>query len=170
VVTAPGVARERAPGWAPVVARPGELLPAGVPGGRGGHAGEQVGGAPAGSRRGPAWWRRELAELSVLVLAGTGVAAAADGLVGRLDGGPPAYLLLALALPFWDLLPRRLPARFGAVALLVLGIAAVWLGVGMLRPEPWWRAEVAFGIGCAVVGTGQVLLLAVLGRRRTVDR
>jgi hypothetical protein len=113
---------------------------------------------------------RELAELALVVIAGTAVAAVADGLVGRLDGGPPAYLLLALALPFWDLLPRRLPARLGAVAVLVAAIAAVWFGVALLRPQPWWRAEVAFGIGCAVVGAGHVLLLAASGRRRTVER
>jgi hypothetical protein len=104
------------------------------------------------------------------VLVGTGVAAVADGMVGRLDGGPPAYLLLVLALPFWDLLPRRLPARIGVLALLVAAIAAVWLGVCLLRPEGWWRGEVAFGIGCAVVGAGHVLVLAALSRRRTVER
>jgi hypothetical protein len=113
---------------------------------------------------------RELAELAVVVLLGTAASAVADALVGRLDGGPPAYLLLVLALPFWDLLPRRLPERLGAMALLVAAIAAVWLGVALLRPEPWWRAEVAFGVGCAVVGAGHVLLLAALGRHRTVNR
>jgi hypothetical protein len=111
-----------------------------------------------------------LAELAAVVLAGTAVAVLADGLVGRLDGGPPAYLLVALALPFWDLLPHRLPARVGAVALLVTAIAAVWFGVAMARPQPWWRAEIAFGIGCAVVGAGHLLLLAATGRRRTVGR
>jgi hypothetical protein len=114
--------------------------------------------------------RRELAELSLVVVLGTAAAAVADALVGRLDGRPQAYLLLALALPFWDLLPRRLPERLGAVALLVAAIGAVWFGVAMLRPEPWWRAEVAFGVGCALVGAGHVLLLVALGRRRTVNR
>ncbi|HVQ92159.1 MAG TPA: hypothetical protein VMU51_14080 [Mycobacteriales bacterium] len=113
---------------------------------------------------------RELAELAAVVLVGTAAAGGADALVGRLDGGPPAYLLLVLALPFWDLLPRRLPPRIGVMALLVAAIGAVWLGVAMLAPQPWWRAEVAFGASCALVGAGHVLLLAALGRRRTVGR
>ena len=105
-----------------------------------------------------------------MVLVGSAAAVGADALVGRLDGGPPAYLLLVLALPFWDLLPRRLPSRLGVMALLVAAIGAVWLGVAMLRPELWWRAEVAFGVSCALVGAGHVLLLAALGRRRRLDR
>lgn len=113
---------------------------------------------------------RELAELAGVVAAGTAAGFGADALVGRLDGGPPAYLLLVLALPFWELLPRRLPARLGVMALLVAAIGAVWLAVGLVRPEPWWRAEVAFGVGCAVVGAAHVLSLAALSRRRTVER
>jgi hypothetical protein len=127
-------------------------------------------GAPASAGRGAAWVLRELAELAVVVLVGTGAAVAADQLVGRLDGTPPAYLLLILALPFWDLLPHRLPARVGIVALLVSVIAAAWLGIAMLRPEPWWRAEVAFGLACGLVGTAHVLLVAAARRRRTVVR
>jgi hypothetical protein len=111
-----------------------------------------------------------LAELAAVVLVGSAAAVGADALVGRLDGGPPAYLLLVLALPFWDLLPRRLPFRLGAMALLVAAIGAVWLGVAMLRPEPWWRAEIAFGVSCALVGAAHVVLLAAIGRRRTVDQ
>jgi hypothetical protein len=89
-------------------------------------------------------------------------------LVGRLDGGPPAYLLLVLALPFWELLPRRLPRRLAGMAALVALIGAAWFGIALLRPQPWWRAEVAFGLACALVGAGHVLLLRRLARRRTV--
>jgi hypothetical protein len=139
-------------GWAGPSAGPG-----GPPGG--------APGRPAQRRRDGAWLRRELLELAIVVLLGTGVTAVADALVGRLDGKPQAYLLVALALPFWDLLPRRLPLRLGAVALLVAALAAAWFGIAMLRPQPWWRAEAAFGLACALVGTGH-LLVATVGRRR----
>jgi len=99
---------------------------------------------------------------------GTAGALAADHAVGALDGRPALHLLIVLALPFWD----RLPVRFGPcllrLAALVAAVAATWLLLGDLRPEAWWRAEGAFGLACALVGTGQVALSA--RTRRTVGR
>jgi hypothetical protein len=126
---------------------------------------------PATLGRNGRWLLREIAELLAVVVGGTGMGLLADRLVDGLDGGPPAYLLVALALPLWDLLPRRPLERIGVLVGLVAGIAAVWWVVGRLRPEGWWRGEVAFGIGCAVVGALPAVLLAIQDRRaRTVGR
>lgn len=94
----------------------------------------------------------------------TGVAAGVDVVVGGPDGVPAVYLLALFALPLWDRLPARVGARLGLLALVVAAIGAAWFGLAALRPEPWWRAEVAFGLACAAVGT----VHAVLPRRRTV--
>jgi hypothetical protein len=125
---------------------------------------------PATLGRDGRWLLRELAELLAVVIAGTGVGLLADQLVAGLDGGPPAYLLVTLALPLWDLLPHRLIERLGVLVALLAGIAAVWWLVGRLRPDGWWRGEVAFGIACALVGALPAVLLMIQDRRaRTVS-
>lgn len=101
---------------------------------------------------------------------GTGLAVGADHLMGGLDGRPALHLLIVLALPFWDTLPDRLGPRLLALAGVVAAIAAVWLLLAALRPEPWWRAEVAFGLACALVGVLAVAVSALAGPGRTVDR
>ena len=101
---------------------------------------------------------------------GTGVAAGTDHVVGGLDGRPALHLLIVLALPFWDALPARLGSRLLAMAGVIATIAAVWLLLATLRPEAWWRAEVAFGLACALVGVATVAVSALAGPGRTVDR
>jgi hypothetical protein len=68
-------------------------------------------------------------------------------------------------LPFWDRLPARVSARLGTLTALVLAVAALWLAIAAVRPEGWWRGEVAFGLSCAIVGTVHALAAA----RRTVE-
>ena len=98
------------------------------------------------------------------VVAGTVAATGLDRIVGGLDGKPALFLLVIFALPFWDALPARLPARLAVLAGLVAAVAAVWLALALARPESWWRGEVAFGLACAIVGTVHALASA----RRTV--
>jgi hypothetical protein len=100
---------------------------------------------------------------------GTAAALLGDHLLGGLDGRPALHLLVVLALPFWEALPARLGPRLLALAGLVAAVAAVWLALAGLRPEAWWRAEVAFGLACALVGTAQVAVTALAGPGRTVD-
>jgi hypothetical protein len=100
------------------------------------------------------------------VAVGTGSAAGLDRVLGGLDGKPALFLLVILALPFWDALPARLPARLATLAGLVAAVAALWLAIAEARPQGWWRGEVAFGLACAIVGTVHALATA----RRTVDR
>jgi len=109
---------------------------------------------------------RRVALVLTVVAVGTATAAAVDALAGGLDGAPAAHLLVLLALPFWDRLPARLPHRLGALGLVTAAVAAAWFVLAAFRPEPWWRAQVAFGLACAVVGTAATLL----SRRRTVVR
>lgn len=98
------------------------------------------------------------------VVAGTALATGLDRIVGGLDGKPALFLLVIFALPFWDALPARLPARLAVLAGLVAAVAALWLALALVRPESWWRGEVAFGLACAIVGTVHALATA----RRTV--
>jgi hypothetical protein len=102
--------------------------------------------------------------------AATVAALGIDVLLGPVDGEPPLHLLVMLALPFWDGLPARLGPRLLALAAVVAAIAAAWLALGGLRPEPWWRAEVSFGLACALVGAAQVALSARGRAGRTVER
>lgn len=101
-----------------------------------------------------------------LVAVASGTAAAIDAVVGELDGAPAVFLLVLFALPLWDRLPARVSHRIALLALVVAAVGAGWLGLAAARPEPWWRAEVAFGLACAAVGT----VHALLPRRRTVVR
>ena len=71
---------------------------------------------------------------------------------------------MVFALPFWDGLPARVSARLAGAA-VVVSVAALWLAVAAVRPEGWWRGEVAYGLACGVVGTAH----ALAGRRRTVE-
>lgn len=52
----------------------------------------------------------------------------------------------------------------------MLAVAAGWWCLALLRPQPWWRGEVAFGIACALAGGAHLLLVAVVRDRRTVVR
>jgi hypothetical protein len=128
-------------------------------------------------RAGPRWagLRRagvvgDITELIVLVVVGATVALAVDGFVGPLDGRPPVHAFLVLALPFWDRLPRRIPVRLAEIAIMLAAVGAVWLGLSALRPQSWWRAEIACGLACALVGAARILLAATLAGRRTVKR
>jgi hypothetical protein len=88
-----------------------------------------------------------------------------DRVAGGLDGRPALFLLIVLALPFWDGLPAGVSARLVELAVVVAAVAGCWLAVAALRPEGWWRGEVAYGLACAIVGT----MHALLTRRRTVE-
>jgi hypothetical protein len=88
-----------------------------------------------------------------------------DRISGGLDGRPALFLLVVLALPFWDGLPARISARLLELAAVVIAVAGGWLALAVLSPEGWWRGEIAYGLACAVVGT----VHALLTRRRTVD-
>lgn len=100
------------------------------------------------------------------VAGGTALAAGLDRLLGGLDGKPALFLLVVFAMPFWDRLPARLPARLAVLATLVAAVGALWLAIAMARPEGWWQAEVSFGLACAIAGTVHALLTA----RRTVEQ
>jgi hypothetical protein len=104
------------------------------------------------------------------VAVGTVGALGIDVLLGPVDGEPPLHMLVVLALPFWDGLPARLGPRLVALAAVVAATAAVWLAAAGLRPEPWWRAEVSFGLACAAVGVVQLALSARGHPGRTVER
>jgi hypothetical protein len=107
--------------------------------------------------------------LVAVVGVGTAGALAADWAVGGSgDGHPPLYVLVALALPFWDALPARLGPRLAVVAAVIAAVAAAWFALAMLAGPGWWRAEVSFGLSCLVVGTAHLLLAAMVRRRRTV--
>lgn len=99
------------------------------------------------------------------VAAGTALSTGLDRVVGGLDGKPALFLLVIFALPFWDALPARIPARLAVLSGLVAAVAALWLALALLRPESWWRGEVAFGLAGAIVGTVHALATA----RRTVE-
>ena len=99
------------------------------------------------------------------VIAGTAVAALVDRLLGGLDGRPAFFLLVVLVLPFWDGLVARVAARLAELAAVVAAVGAVWLVVAAVRPEGWWRAEVAYGLACGIAGTAHALVT----RRRTVE-
>jgi hypothetical protein len=96
----------------------------------------------------------------------TAVAAGVDYLAGGLDGQPATFLLALFALSFWDGLAARVWTRIAEIAAVVVGVAAGWLAIAAVRPEGWWRSEVAFGLACAIVGT----VHALASRRRTVER
>ena len=98
------------------------------------------------------------------VAAGTAVATVVDRVVGGLDGRPALFLLVILALPFWDRLPPRIGARLAELVVVVVAVAVLWFALAAVRPEVWWRAEIAYGIACGIAGTAH----ALLGRRRTV--
>jgi hypothetical protein len=100
---------------------------------------------------------------------GTGAALGADRLVGGLDGRPALHLLVLLALPFWDGLPARAAPRLLVLVAVVAAVAASWLALAGLRPEPWWRAEVSFGLACALVGAADTALSVLRRPGRTVE-
>lgn len=112
---------------------------------------------------------RAVGMVVAVVGAGTAGALLADRLVGTAgDGHPALYVLVALALPFWDALPARLGARVAVVAAVIAAVAAVWFGLALLADPVWWRAQVSFGLACLAVGTVHLLLAAALRGRRTV--
>jgi hypothetical protein len=96
---------------------------------------------------------------------GTAVATVVDRMAGGLDGRPALFLLVVLALPFWDGLPTRVTTRLAELVAVVAVVAVLWFGIAALRPEDWWRAEIAYGIACGIAGTAH----ALLSRRRTVE-
>jgi len=110
-------------------------------------------------------WARRVAWAWMGAAAGTAVATAVDRAVGGLDGRPALFLLVVLALPFWDGLPERIGTRLAELVAVVAAVAVLWFGLAGLRPEGWWRAEIAYGIACGIAGTAH----AVLSRRRTVE-
>jgi hypothetical protein len=116
---------------------------------------------PEASRR----WKRRVGWTWAGAAGGTAVATVVDRAVGGLDGRPALFLLVVLALPFWDGLPARVTARLVELVVVVAVVAVLWFGLAVLRPEGWWRAEIAFGIACGLAGTAH----ALLSRRRTVE-
>jgi hypothetical protein len=114
----------------------------------------------------PAQWGRRIGWVWAGASVGTAVAALVDRLVGGWDGRPALFLLVVLALPLWDGLPARVTVRLAELAAVVVSVAALWLAVAAVRPEGWWRGEIAYGLACGIVGTAH----AVLSRRRTVER
>ena len=116
-------------------------------------------------RTAPGRWKRQVGSAWVGAAVGTAVATVLDRIVGGLDGRPALFLLVVLALPFWDGLPARVTTRLAEPAAVVAAVALLWFGIAALRPEGWWRAEIAYGIGCGIAGTGH----ALLSRRRTVE-
>jgi hypothetical protein len=175
-----GPPRPHRDGWAPPVAPRAESAHldgwAGPAGARGGViAGAAVRGMEAEpAARGwvivrpavPARWGRRVGWGWAAAAVATAAAALVDRLVGGLDGRPAIFLLVVLALPFWDRLPTRVTARLAELAAVVAGLAVVWLALAALRPEGWWRAEVAYGLACGIAGTAH----ALASRRRTVER
>jgi hypothetical protein len=111
-------------------------------------------------------WGRRVGWVWAGAAAGTAVAALVDRLVGGWDGRPALFLLVVLALPFWDGLPTRVAARLAELAAVVAAVAVLWLAVAAVRPEGWWRGEIAYGLACGIVGTAH----ALRSRRRTVER
>ena len=60
---------------------------------------------------------------------------------------------------------RGSTTRLAEVVAVVAAVAVLWFGLAALRPEGWWRAEIAYGIACGIAGTAH----ALLSRRRTVE-
>jgi hypothetical protein len=110
-------------------------------------------------------WKRRVGWAWAGAAVGTAVATVVDRVVGGLDGRPALFLLVVLALPFWDGLPVRITTRLVELAAVVAVVAGLWFGIAALRPEAWWRAEIAYGIACGIAGTAH----ALLSRRRTVE-
>jgi hypothetical protein len=113
----------------------------------------------------PERWKRRVGWAWAGAAVGTAVATAVDQMVGGLDGRPALFLLVVLALPFWDGLPARVTIRLAELVGVVALVAVLWFAVATLRPEGWWRAEIAYGIACGIAGTAH----ALLSRRRTVE-
>jgi hypothetical protein len=55
--------------------------------------------------------------------------------------------------------------RMVELAAVVAAVAVLWVALAALRPEGWWRAEIAYGLACGIAGTAH----ALLSRRRTVE-
>jgi hypothetical protein len=118
---------------------------------------------PAPARRSAA---RRVAWVWGAMSVAAALAAGVDLLVGGLDGQPATFLLALFALSFWDGLTARVSTRIAEIAAVVVAVAVAWLAIAAVRPEGWWRGEVAFGLACAIVGT----IHALASRRRTVER
>jgi len=116
-------------------------------------------------RTAPDRWTRRVGWAWAAVALGTTVATVVDRVVGGLDGRPALFLLVVLALPFWDGLPARVTTRLAELVAVLGAVAVLWFGIATLRPEGWWRTEIAYGIACGIAGTAH----AVLSRRRTVE-
>jgi hypothetical protein len=113
----------------------------------------------------PGRWRRRVGWAWAGAAVGTAVATVVDRVVGGLDGHPALFLLVVLTLPFWEGLPTRVTTRLVELVAVVAAVAVLWLALAALRPEGWWRAEIAYGIACGIAGTAH----ALLSRRRTVE-
>jgi hypothetical protein len=116
-------------------------------------------------RAAPGGWKRRVGWAWAGAAVGTALVTVVDQLVGGLDGRPALFLLVVLALPFWDGLPARVTTRLAELVAVVAVVAVLWFGIAALRPEGCWRAEIAYGIACGLAGTAH----ALLSRRRTVE-
>jgi hypothetical protein len=117
--------------------------------------------------------RSELASLFVIVLIGTAATLGVDALFDATDGQPPAYLLIFMSLPVWDLFPRRLVPRLAATVGLTLLTVATWVGFAVLPVPRWtglrhavWAGEFSFGAACLAAGAVSLAALALVGRSR----
>jgi hypothetical protein len=116
-------------------------------------------------RAAPDGWTRRIGCAWAGAALGTAAATVVDRVVGGLDGRPALFLLVVLALPFWDGLPARVTTRLAELVAVLGAVAVLWFGIATLRSEGWWRTEIAYGIACGIAGTAH----AVLSRRRTVE-
>ena len=83
----------------------------------------------------PPQWKRRIGWAWAGAALGTAVATVVDGVVGGLDGRPALFLLVVLALPFWDGLPARVTTRLAELVAVVAAVGVLWFGIATLRPE-----------------------------------
>ena len=74
-------------------------------------------------------WKRRIGWAWAGAALGTAAATVVDGVVGGVDGRPALFLLVVLALPFWDGLPARVTTRLAELVAVVAAVAVLWFGI-----------------------------------------
>lgn len=100
-----------------------------------------------------------------MVLAGAVLVLGVDAVfLGRVNGAPAIYPMILLGLPVWELLPRGLVARVGALVLGLVAVVTCWLALASVPagflPAPIrgaWGSELSFAGGCLVVGVAAIV-------------